>query len=71
MILLDANYQERGCFIERPAELRDWILGSKGNKADKEIFDHKMSWYDEDKGTKTVSEIAEMIEAAGKGQVKC
>ncbi|MBK8647211.1 MAG: thioredoxin family protein [Gemmatimonadetes bacterium] len=71
VILLDANYQERGCFIERPAELRDWILGSKGNKADKEIFDHKMSWYDEDKGTKTVSEIAEMIEAAGKGEVKC
>jgi hypothetical protein len=71
VILLDATFQERGCFVERPAELRDWILGNKGKKADNEIFDHKMSWYDDDKGSKTVAEIAEMIEAAGKGQVKC
>jgi len=71
VVLLDASFKERGCFIERPAELRDWILGNKGKQADKEIFDHKMSWYDTDAGQQTVAEVAEMIEAAGKGQVKC
>lgn len=71
VILLDASYTERGCFIERPAELRDWILGNKGKQGDKDIFDHKMAWYDKDAGQQTIAEIAEMIAAAGRGQVKC
>jgi len=71
VILLDASYTERGCFIERPAELRDWILGNKGKQADKDIFDHKMAWYDKDAGQQTVAEVAEMIAAAGRGEVKC
>lgn len=71
VILLDANYQERGCWIERPTELRDWILGNKGKLKDNEIFEHKMAWYDEDVGAKTLNDIAAMIEAAGKGEVKC
>ena len=69
--LLDGAFRERGCFIERPAELRDWILGNKGKQADKDIFDHKMAWYDKDAGQQTVAEVAEMIAAAGRGEVKC
>lgn len=71
VILLDGAFRERGCFIERPAELRDWILGNKGKQADKDIFDHKMAWYDKDAGQQTVAEVAEMIAAAGRGEVKC
>ena len=71
VILLDANFEERGCWIERPTELRDWILGNKGKLKDNEIFEHKMKWYDEDIGAKTLIDIAAMIEAAGKGEVKC
>jgi hypothetical protein len=71
VILLDANYRERGCWIERPTELRDWILENKGKLKDSEIFERKMSWYDEDVGAKTLVDIAAMFEAAGKGEVKC
>jgi len=71
VILLDANYAERGCWIERPAELRDWLLTNKGKRKDSELFEHKMTWYDTDKGDHTVEEVAAMIEAAGKGEVKC
>lgn len=71
VILLDAAFQERGCWIERPTELRDWILANKGKLKDSEIFEHKMSWYDEDVGAKTLVDIAAMIEAAGKGEAKC
>lgn len=71
VILLDADYRERGCWIERPTELRDWILGNKGKLKDNEIFEHKMAWYDQDVGAKTLIDIAAMIEAAGKGEVKC
>ncbi|MCC6930811.1 MAG: thioredoxin family protein [Gemmatimonadaceae bacterium] len=71
VVLLDATFRERGCFIERPAELRDWILGNKGKQADKDIMDHKMTWYDTDAGQRTVAEVAELIAAAGRGEVKC
>lgn len=71
VILLDANYRERGCWIERPTELRDWILANKGTLADNAVLDRKMKWYEDDKGAKTLIDIAAMIEAAGKGEVKC
>jgi Thioredoxin len=71
VILLDASFTERGCWIERPTELRDYMLANKGKVEDKQLFDHKMTWYDEDKGTKTLADIAAMIAAAGKGEVKC
>lgn len=71
VVLLDANYQERGCWVERPAELRDWMLDNKGKVQDNELFEHKMAWYDEDVGAKTLVDIAAMLESAGKGEVKC
>jgi hypothetical protein len=30
-----------------------------------------MKWYDEEKGSKTLVEIVEMIEAAARGEVVC
>ena len=71
VILLDANFEERGCWVERPAELRDWMLEHKGKAKDSELFDHKMAWYEEDKGVKTLADIAAMFEAAGKHEPKC
>lgn len=71
VILLDANYRERGCWIERPTELRDWMLANKGTLADNAVLDRKMKWYEDDKGAKTLIDIAAMIEAAGRGEVKC
>ncbi len=71
VILLDSNYQERGCWVERPEELRDWMIDNKGKLKDSELFEHKMAWYDEDVGAKTLVDIAAMLEAAGKGEMKC
>lgn len=71
VILLDASYQERGCWIERPNELRDWILANRETLGDNAIVSRKMQWYDDDKGSRTLLDIAAMIEAAGKGEVKC
>ena len=71
VILLDANYEERGCWIERPSELRSWMLDNTGKVKDSELFEHKMKWYDEDKGGRTMAEIAAMIEAAGRGEKRC
>jgi Thioredoxin len=71
VILLDATYRERGCWIERPTELRDWIVSRKATDRDRDIFEYKMRWYEQDKGQKTLVDIADMIAAAGRGEVKC
>ena len=71
VILLDSSFEERGCWIERPSVLRTWMADNKGKVKDSDLFDHKMSWYDEDKGGQTIAEVAAMIEAAGRGEKRC
>jgi hypothetical protein len=63
-ILLDAQFNERGCWIERPATLIDMMK----NGTD---FNGKMEWYDKDQGASSLEEIVQMIEAAHAGSKKC
>jgi hypothetical protein len=67
VLLLDAAYEERGCFIERPAALRQWMTDHKGDGQ----FEGKMKWYDDDKGARTIEELVEILEAAGRGTPIC
>lgn len=71
VILLDGEYNERGCWIERPSELQSWIISQKGKVGDGEIFERKMRWYDDDKGAKSLDEIVAVMEAAAAGSVRC
>jgi hypothetical protein len=64
VILLDAEFNERGCWIERPAPLVQ--LMNNGT-----TFDGKMAWYDKDRGASSLEEIVQMIEAAAVGSQKC
>ena len=71
VVLLDATYAERGCWVERPSVLQQWIADQKGKAKDDEIFERKMKWYDDDKGLKTLEELVEMMERAGRGERAC
>lgn len=71
IVLLDSNYEERGCWVERPADLQRWMIDNKGKVKDSELVDHKMAWYGTDKGTTTVGEVVAIIEAAAKGERLC
>jgi hypothetical protein len=71
VILLDADYAERGCWIERPAELIAWMADQRGKVSDGELFAGKMKWYEEDKGAKSLEGIVAVIEAAGRGETLC
>jgi hypothetical protein len=71
VVLLDIAYAERGCWIERPLALRTWLDERKRTTGENDLFDAKMKWYDEEKGSKTLVEIVEMIEAAARGEVVC
>lgn len=70
VLLLDASFTERGCWIERPSELQTWWLGSE-DLPQEERVERKMEWYDGDLGVSTVREIVEMMEAAAAGRTAC
>jgi hypothetical protein len=65
VLLLDGNFGEKGCWIERPSELQEWMTKGGGN------FEGKMKWYDDDKGQKTLAEIVSVMERAAKGEPAC
>lgn len=67
VLLLDSAFEERGCFIERPAALRQWMADHKGDGQ----FEGKMKWYEDDKGARTIEEVVEILEAAGRGTPIC
>ena len=62
LILLDADYEERGCWVERPPELQRWMIENKGKLEDSALFEHKMAWYAEDRGGKTVAAVVDAME---------
>ncbi len=71
VILLDAEFREAGCWIERPTELQTWWIENERTLDDDERFRRKMAWYDEDAGASTLREVVEMLERARSGATAC
>ncbi len=71
VILLTEDFEEAGCFVERPRVLQNWFLENEEKLDEEELFDQKYAWYDEDQGQETLREIVEMIEAAAEGRSIC
>jgi hypothetical protein len=69
VLLIDAAWEEAGCFIERPPKLQTWLLESAFSGD--EVFPRKMAWYAEDAGQNTVEAFVEMLEAAARGETIC
>ena len=63
VILLDAEFNERGCWVERPANLI--ALMKEPN------FGSRQDWYEKDQGASSLEEIVAMIEAAVAGGKRC
>jgi hypothetical protein len=71
LLLLDADFEEMGCWVERPARLQAWFLENEPKLDEEELFDQKYAWYDTDRGQETLREIVELIESAGAGEPQC
>lgn len=71
VILLDAEYRERGCWIERPGPLIAWLTENDDKLNSGELFDGKMKWYDEDRGASSLEELVQVLEAAAAGRSIC
>ncbi|MDX1495287.1 MAG: thioredoxin family protein [Longimicrobiales bacterium] len=70
VLLLSNDFDEAGCFIERPPQLQTWIL-ENSDWSGQQLYERKMEWYREDGGQATVEAFVEMLEAAGRGETVC
>ena len=71
LILMDADFNEVGCWIERPSPLQSWALGEGQKLEGRDFMTEKMSWYRDDAGRSTVDEVVGVLEAAAAGERIC
>lgn len=71
LVLLNSEWQEVGCFIERPTALQMWMAERKDSISSSALQNQKMSWYAEDAGRATIAQIVAMLEAAAEGKPIC
>lgn len=64
IVVLDSDYRELGCLIERPNELQTWALKNKSELPGSEFMTQKFAWYDADLGKQSMAEIVEIIEGS-------
>ena len=71
IILLDSAGAEAGCFVERPAALREWMEAAKARVGEAELPQTRDAWRRNDAGQSTLREIVELLEAAVQGSPRC
>ncbi len=71
VVLLDADFDDAGCFIERPKDLQAYLAENDGKISRDALFEAKMGWYDTDGGRSTVEEVVALLEAAAAGRPTC
>lgn len=71
VVILDAEGNDVGCWVERPHELQDaGIEAREAGKGD-EWLRGKQAWYDNDAGASTLREVVAVIAAAAAGTPLC
>lgn len=65
LVLLDADSQERGCWVERPHELGLWARANKKTLSEEDYTAQKAARYAADAGASTLKEISQMLAGAG------
>jgi hypothetical protein len=71
LLLIDADWNEAGCFVERPEVLQRWYAEREGATPVRELTQQKMEWYAEDAGRATLDEMVRMLERAAAGSPRC
>lgn len=71
LILLDAEWNEAGCFVERPSPLMSWYMDNHNARTTDELHEYILSWYADDAGAHTVDDILTLLESAAAGDPRC
>ena len=70
VLVLDAEYREAGCWVERPSVLQAWATRNK-EELGNEFGPRKMAWYRKDGGRSTLDEVVTVLEAAAERRPSC
>jgi hypothetical protein len=71
LVVLDARFDDRGCWVERPARLQHWYI-TRGDTVDVPAYRReKQGFYDFDHGMSTMEELVGVLEAAAAGTPRC
>ena len=71
VILLDGEWNEVGCFVERPTPLMAWYLENRENKTSDELHEYIFDWYTANAGAATVEDLLTLLEGAAAGHPRC
>ena len=71
VLVLNDDYQKVGCWVERPAELQRWFVDNSDELGQEEINSHLVTWYQRDRGNRTIDEITRIIKSANSGDQIC
>jgi hypothetical protein len=70
-LLLDAGWNEVGCFVERPSGLMAWYMEHRAEMSSDEIHEYVGDFYVKDAGRATATDVVELLEAAAAGRPRC
>lgn len=71
VLLLDADYELRGCFVEQPEPVQDFWLPALEAGTARGLMERKMQWYTDDAGRTTMAEFVDILAAASTDQPIC
>jgi hypothetical protein len=63
-LLLTADWDPVGAWVERPAALQALMAANPDRLGHDALYDRKMAWYEEDAGMSTMLELVELLESA-------
>lgn len=65
VVLLDAEGNDVGCWVERPSALARWMNENRPKLSQQELMDGKFAWYNQDRGGESIRGILDMLEHPG------
>ena len=71
ILVLDADYTVRGCWVEQPKKLQAFWLPVVAAGTQAEHVGEKLEWYAKDEGREIVREFVEVLEGAHRGEIIC
>jgi hypothetical protein len=71
VLVLDADFKLRGCWVEQPVALQAFWLPVVARGTMAQEVGEKMAWYAKDEGRETLREFVEVLEGAFSGNVVC
>lgn len=70
-VVLDANGDDVGCLVERPAALQQLAIQARAAGTLEAYGRDKQQWYDADAGASVVRELVAVLQAAASGSPRC